>query len=91
MRFALLAVMPDKQIQLQIKIGKRLKQLRQEAGYKSYRAWADENSIEPKHLWILEAGKTDFKLSSLVKILDIHGITIQEFFQKLFFLPPFED
>ncbi len=75
--------MLESQIDIQIKIGKRLKELRITAGYKSYVAWADEHSIERKQLWKLENGKNDFKLSSLVRIIQIHNLTLEEFFKGL--------
>lgn len=62
------------------RVGKRLKELRLEKGYSSYRNFADAFDIEPKSYWRIEQGISDFKLSSLKRILDAHGLNIEEFF-----------
>lgn len=66
-----------------IKIGKRLKELRIENGYSSYETFAFENELPRVHYWRIEAGKTNLTIRSLLKILEIHNITIQEFFKDL--------
>ncbi len=75
--------MPVDKEQRQKKIGERLKELRISRGYSSYRNFADEHDLEPKQYWRLEEGQVDFKISSLFRVLDIHEITIQEFFHEL--------
>lgn len=59
-------------------IAKRIKALRVEAGYTSYEKFAIENGIARKQYWRLEKGH-NFKITSLFRILDIHGITLEEF------------
>ncbi len=66
-----------------IKIGERLKTLRKEKGFTSYRRFADENDIEPKVYWKIEEGKSDFKYSSLKRILTGLDLTVAEFFKEL--------
>lgn len=65
------------------KVGEKLKQIRVEKGYTSYRKFSDEFSIEPKQYWRLEEGKSDFKFSSLLRVLEIHRIDLEEFFKDI--------
>tara|TARA_Y100000813_G_C24104322_1_gene324581 strand:- start:50 stop:301 length:252 start_codon:yes stop_codon:yes gene_type:complete len=67
----------------QVLIGERLKELRISKGYTSYRNFALEYEFEPKQIWKLEEGKSDFKISTLFRILDIYDMSIQEFFNGL--------
>ena len=62
-----------------IRIGEKLRRLRKERGYSSYVAFADENGLEKTQYWRLEAG-VGFTLKSLLIILDIHQISLFEFF-----------
>ena len=66
-----------------VKIGKRLKEMRIAKGYSSYRNFANEHDIEPKSYWRLEQGVSDFKLSSLKRVLDAYGLNIEDFFREL--------
>jgi hypothetical protein len=61
------------------RIGKRLKQLRIAAGYSAALDFAYENDIHPAQYARYEAG-TDMKVSSLVRVLSFHNLTLQEFF-----------
>ena len=62
------------------KIGKRLKQLRTDAGYKAALSFAYENGIHPAQYARYEAG-SDMKISSLLRVLKAHNITLEEFFK----------
>ncbi len=64
------------------KIGERLKEMRLAKGFTSYRNFANEYDIEPKSYWRLEQGVSDFKYSSLKRVLDAHDISIEEFYEK---------
>lgn len=66
-----------------INIGKRLKELRQSKGYSSYRQFADSFDFEPKSIWRLEEGQSDFKYSSLKRVLMSLDTTIEDFFSML--------
>jgi len=63
-------------------IGDRLKELRIKAGYTSYVDFAIQNDIQPKQYWRLEAGETNFTIKSLLRILDIHSISLEDFFRS---------
>lgn len=64
------------------KIGKRLKQLRIEAGYTAALDFAYENDIHPAQYARYEAG-SDLKVSSLLRVLSFHKLTLQEFFSGM--------
>jgi len=64
------------------KIGIRIKELRVKAGYKSHEQFAFDNNIQPKQIWRWESGY-DFKISSLIRITNIHSITLEEFFKDV--------
>ncbi len=69
---------------LKEKIGARsLRSLRIKAGYKSYEVFAWDNKISRIQYWKMEKG-TNCTLKSLERILDIHGVRIDEFFNSLF-------
>lgn len=64
------------------KIGKKLKELRLEKGYVSAEFFAWEHKIPRVQYWRMEKG-TNFTMSSLLKILDAHNMTLDEFFRDL--------
>lgn len=64
-------------------IGERLKSLRIKAGYTSYVNFAIENDLDRKQYWRLEAGEANFTIKSLLRVLNIHELTLQDFFSEL--------
>jgi transcriptional regulator with XRE-family HTH domain len=72
----------DKNHIILLNIGSKLTQLRKKNGHKSYESFAVENNLSRMQYWRIEKGKTNLTIKSLVRILDIHGITIEEFFSK---------
>lgn len=65
------------------KIGQRLRQLRIENGYKSYVEFALEAEIQPKQYWKLEAGTANFTIRTLLRVLVVHKLTLDEFFMHM--------
>ena len=65
-------------------IGDRLKEIRIEKGYKSYEDFALEHSIARMQYWRLETGKANPTIKTLYKVLQIHQITLDEFFSEGF-------
>lgn len=63
-------------------ISKRIKSLRIEKGYTSYEKFAIEHNFQGKQYWRLEEGH-DFKMSTLVRIVDAHKMTLEEFFKGM--------
>jgi len=68
---------------LQTRIGKKMTALRKEMGYTSHEQFAYEHGFNREHYRRLERGETNFELRTLVKILVIHKITIEQFFADL--------
>lgn len=63
-------------------VGAKLKALRIQAGYKSYEVFAWENDLSRIQYWKMEKG-VNCTFKSLYKVLEIHKMTIQEFFATL--------
>ena len=60
-------------------IGEKLKAIRIAKGFTSYENFALENNIDRKQYWRIENGH-NLTLKSLIKILDIHKISLKKFF-----------
>ena len=67
---------------LKTNIGSELKKLRVNAGYKSYEVFAWDNKISRIQYWKMEKG-TNCTLKSLKRVLDIHDMRIDTFFNSL--------
>lgn len=65
-----------------IKIGERLRELRKASGYKSYENFAFDNELNRVQYGRMEKG-ANFTLASLMKVLDIHKLSLDEFFKGL--------
>ncbi len=63
-------------------IAQHIKELRVDRGYTSYEKFAVKHELDRKQYWRMEKGQ-NFKIESLFRILDIHGITLKEFFKDL--------
>lgn len=64
------------------KIGEKIKALRIEKGYTSYEFFAWEHKISRVQYYKMEAG-TNITLKSLLKVLDAHEISLEDFFKGL--------
>ena len=62
-------------------IGEKLKGLRIKKGYKSYESFAVDNELSRMQYWRIEKGLTNLTIKSLIRILNIHQISIEEFFK----------
>lgn len=65
------------------KVGERIKYLRTKAGYTSYEYFAYEHDIPRAQLGRYEKGQ-DLRFSSLVKVVNAFGMTLEEFFSEGF-------
>jgi transcriptional regulator with XRE-family HTH domain len=65
------------------KLGARIKQLRIEAGYTSYEYFAYEHNISRAQFGRYEQGQ-DLRFSSLVKVVNAFGMTLEQFFSEGF-------
>jgi len=68
---------------LQERIGLKLTELRKKSGYSSHEDFAFDHDIPRVQYWRIEKGKTNLTLKSLVKLLSIHKLTVEEFFSTL--------
>lgn len=64
------------------KIAKKIRQLRIEANYTSAESFAYEHEINRVQYWRVENG-TNLTLKTLLKILDIHKISLSDFFKEI--------
>ena len=60
-------------------IGNRIKDLRKSKGYTSAEIFAYDNNLSRVSYWRMEHGY-NITMQSLLKILDIHNISLVEFF-----------
>lgn len=61
-------------------VGKKLIELRIQKGYKSHETFALDHDLPRVQYWRLEKGKVNFTFKTLMKVLMIHKITVEEFF-----------
>jgi len=64
-------------------VSAKLKQIRIERGYSSYEKFATEHFLGRKQYWRMEENQTNMTLLSLLRILKIHELTLEEFFKEL--------
>jgi transcriptional regulator with XRE-family HTH domain len=65
---------------LQERVGLKLMELRKKKGYTSHEDFAFDHDIPRVQYWRIEKGKTNLTLRSLIKLLSIHKMTVEEFF-----------
>ncbi|WP_338360105.1 helix-turn-helix transcriptional regulator [Yeosuana marina] len=65
-----------------MRVADKLERLRIEKGFTSYENFAIEYGISRMQYWRMEKG-TNFTFESLLKILDAHKMTLNEFFKDL--------
>jgi transcriptional regulator with XRE-family HTH domain len=63
------------------KIGKKLKKLREAKGYKSSEAFTYDHDISRPQYGKYEAGAQDMRISTLLKTVNLLGVTLEEFFR----------
>lgn len=64
-----------------IAIANKIKSLRKEKGYTSAEIFAYENGLNRVSYWRVENG-FNITIKTLLKILDIHGISLRDFFSS---------
>jgi transcriptional regulator with XRE-family HTH domain len=60
-------------------IGQNLLELRIQKGYTSHADFASDNNLPRIQYWRMEKGRANLTLKSLSKVLEIHGLTVEEF------------
>lgn len=73
--------MQQEDIRLQA-IANKIRQLRVNAGYTSHENFAWDNNLSRVQYWRIETG-ANITMKTLLKILDIHKMTLSEFFRDL--------
>lgn len=68
---------------LLVTIGSKLTELRKQKGYTSHESFAFDNDLPRVQYWRLEKGKSNFTIKTLMKVLVIHNISLDEFFNSL--------
>ncbi|WP_160143895.1 helix-turn-helix domain-containing protein [Chryseolinea soli] len=63
-----------------IHIGAALSSLRQMKGYTTVKEFASRYKLPVIQYWRIERGKANLTLKSLARILDIHKLSVQDFF-----------
>lgn len=63
-------------------IALKIKELRKSSGCRSYETFALDHNLDRKQYWRVEKG-SNITLATLLKILDIHQISLQDFFKEL--------
>lgn len=63
-------------------IANKIKELRLKAGYTSYETFATDHNLPRKNYWRLETGY-NFTITTLLRILEIHNMTLDDFFKDL--------
>ena len=62
-----------------VQIGEKLRKLRKERGFSNYIKFANEYDLDKSQYARLEGG-VNFKISSLLRLLEIHEISLDAFF-----------
>ncbi|KAA9331157.1 helix-turn-helix domain-containing protein [Adhaeribacter soli] len=63
-------------------IGRKLKELRIQKGYSSYEAFAVAHDLGRVQYWRLERGEANFTIRTLLNVLEIHNMTLKDFFSE---------
>lgn len=65
------------------RVGLKLTELRKQKGYTSHEDFALDHDIPRVQYWRIEKGQTNVTMKSLVRLLKIHKLTVEEFFSSL--------
>jgi transcriptional regulator with XRE-family HTH domain len=68
--------------QVQVLVGKKIKELRMEAGF-SQEDLADQAQIHRSHMAEIERGEVDIRISQLMKVSEILGIKVSKLVQGI--------
>ncbi len=64
------------------KMGAKMSRLRKERGYTNHESFAYESGINRSQYGKYEAGSVDLRFSTLVKTINLLGLTLEDFFKK---------
>jgi hypothetical protein len=63
-------------------IGEKLSELRLQKGYDTIKDFAEDHQLPLIQYWRMEKGKSNLTINTLMTVLTIHQLTIQDFFCK---------
>jgi len=75
--------LPNDPIELQRKIGAKIRELRESKGIKNYEKFAIQNNFSRSHYWNIEQGEVNLTLKTLIRILNSLDTKVEEFFEGL--------
>jgi len=61
-------------------LGARIAELREKKGYETLKEFTEKYDLPQIQYWRIEKGKANVTLKTLINILDIHNISLHEFF-----------
>ncbi len=64
-------------------IGSKLAELRIKKGYQSQVQFSNDHGLSHIQYWRMEKGAANLTFKSLNKVLSIHGMTIEQFFEMM--------
>ena len=74
---------PNDIIELQKRIGKKLRSIREAKGIKNYEKFAIQKEFSRSHYWNIENGDVNLTLKTLVRILNSLDVKVEDFFREL--------
>lgn len=66
-----------------VEIGAHLARLREKKGFSTIREFTQKYDLPEIQYWRMEKGKANITLKSLMKILSIHKLTLEDFFCEI--------
>ena len=76
--------------ELLIRLGRRIRELRIEKGFRSQEEFADYCKMHRTFLGHLETGRKDFRLTTIIRVAQALGVTMQDLFAGLESGEPFK-
>ncbi|HVA97752.1 MAG TPA: helix-turn-helix transcriptional regulator [Bacteroidia bacterium] len=64
-------------------IGSKLRELRIKKGFKSHEDFAIKYKLSRVQVWKIEAAKANITMSTLLRMLEIHKISLKDFFKDI--------
>lgn len=61
----------------------KIKKLRIDKGYSNYEHFAIDHDLPTVQYWRIESAKTNPTMQSILKILDIHKVSLKDFFEDI--------
>ncbi len=77
------SVSPNDPIDLQKRIGSKIREIRESKGIKNYEKFAIQNNFSRSHYWNIEQGEVNLTIKTLVRILNSLEIKVEDFFLDL--------